>query len=110
MRVSELLELPVLDADGRHVGTVIDVRLLVEGDPADHPQAPQLAGLVVSPRTRSSYLGYERSRVDRPRLVAALLRWRHRGTFLASWQDVAVIETARVVLRAGYTRRSPVLE
>ena len=82
MHLSELLSLPVVDHDHERVGSVIDVRLTVSGDPAHDPGAPHLAGLLVSPRTTSSYLGYERSDSRRPRPLAALLAWRHRGTFL----------------------------
>ena len=70
------------------LGTVVDVRLTVDGDLDDNPDSPTLFGLVVSPRTRSSYLGYERSDARRPAVLAALLRWRHRGTFLALWDDI----------------------
>jgi hypothetical protein len=30
-----------------------------------------------------------------------LARWRHRGTFLARWQDIARIEVHDVALRDG---------
>ena len=66
-------------------------------------------GLVISPRTRSWYLGYERSEAEAPKTLAALLRWRHRGTFVAGWDDVARLATDHVTLRPGYTRYSPVL-
>ena len=66
-------------------------------------------GLVISPRTRSWYLGYERSEAEAPKTLAALLRWRHRGTFVAGWDDVARLATEHVTLRPGYTRYSPVL-
>ena len=42
-------------------------------------------------------------------MLAVLLRWRHRGTFLAGWEDVARLATDHVTLRPGYTRYSPVL-
>ena len=48
------------------IGTVVDVRLAIDGDLDDHPDTPSLFGLLVSPRTRSSYLGYERSDARRP--------------------------------------------
>jgi hypothetical protein len=53
-------------------------------------------GLVISPRTRSWHLGYERSEAEAPKTLAALLRWRHRGTFLAGWEDVARLATEHV--------------
>ena len=109
MQLSELLGLRVIDAAQHHVGTVVDVRLALTGDPDDQPSAPRVLGLVISPRTKSSYLGDERSAADAPAMLAALLRWRHRGTFLAAWDDVARVGSDLVKLRSGYTRYSPVL-
>jgi hypothetical protein len=75
--------------------------------PDDHQQVPtHVIGLVVSPHTRSAYLGYERRNVNSPRLLARIVRWRHRGTFLAGSQDVARIDMNCVTLRSDY-RRSP---
>jgi hypothetical protein len=37
------------------------------------------------------------------------VRWRHRGTFLALWHDVARVSIDSVVLRQGFERYSPVL-
>lgn len=109
MQLSELLGLAVHDGAHR-VGTVIDVRLSVGSHgPDERPTDPRVVGLLISPRSRSSYLGYERSDAVRPRVLAVLLRWRHRGTFLAGWDDVAGIDTSMVQLRTGYQRFSPVL-
>jgi hypothetical protein len=89
---------------------VIDVRLGLAANGTDErPTAATVIGLLISPRSQSSYLGYERSDADRPRVLASLLRWRHRGTFLAGWDDIAVIKTSMVRLRTGYTRYAPVL-
>jgi hypothetical protein len=109
MQLSRFLGLRVIDAAQHPVGTVVDVRLTMTGDPHDGPAAPQILGLVISPRTKSSFLGYERSGADAPVMLAALFRWRHRGTFLAAWDDVARVGSDLVRLRAGYTRYSAVL-
>ena len=109
MQLSELLALPVCDAAGRQVGTVVDVRLVIDGDLDDRPDEPTLFGLIISPHTQSSYLGYERSDARRPTLLAALLRWRHRGAFLTLWQDIAHVSAESVWLRQGFQRYSPVL-
>lgn len=106
MQLSRLLGVAVLDADEQKVGTVIDVRLLVE-DEAD--REPTVVGFVVSPHTSSSYLGYERTGVNSPRLLAAIARWRHRGTFLAAWADISRVGADHVALRRGYQRRSAML-
>jgi len=109
MQLSRLLGLRVIDAAQHPVGTVVDVRLTMSGDPEHNPAAPQLLGLIVSPHTRTSFLGYERSRANAPVMLAALFRWRHRGTFLAAWDDVARVGADLVKLRAGYARHSAVL-
>ena len=109
MQLSEFLGLQAIDAAQHPVGTVVDVRLTMTGDPEQDPAAPQVLGLVISPRTKSSFLGYERSGADAPVMLAALFRWWHRGTFLAAWNDVARVTSDLVRLRAGYTRYSAVL-
>lgn len=109
MQLSRVLGRRVVDAGQHPVGTVIDVRLAVSGDLQDDPPTPRVLGLVISPRTRSSFLGYERSTATAPFLLARLLRWRHRGTFLAGWDDVARVDDEKVTLRPRYTRFSAVL-
>lgn len=109
MQLSRFLGLRVIDAAQHPVGTVVDVRLAISGDPEHDPPMPRVLGLVISPRTRSSFLGYERSEANAPVMLAALLRWRHRGTFLAGWDDVARMGSDLVRLRPGYTRFSAVL-
>lgn len=109
MQLSRFLGLRVIDAAQHPVGTVVDVRLALNGDPEHNPPMPRVLGLVISPRTSSSFLGYERSGANAPVMLAALLRWRHRGTFLAAWDDVARVGSGLVRLRPGYTRYSAVL-
>jgi hypothetical protein len=109
MQLSRLLGSRVVDAGSHPVGTVVDVRLLIAGDRTHNPPTPRVLGLVISPRTKSSFLGFERSGATEPRVLAALLRWRHRGTFLAAWEDVALVGTDRIKLRPGYSRYSAVL-
>jgi sporulation protein YlmC with PRC-barrel domain len=113
MQLSDLLGLRVLDAGNHRLGTVIDVRLSIDGSTAagtiDDPSPPRLAGLVVSPHTRSSYLGYDRTDIHGPALIAAIAHWRHRGTFVVVWEDIARVGSDHVTLRSGYVRRSPAL-
>lgn len=109
MQLSNLLGLRVVDAGSHPVGTVIDVRLVTSGDPANDPPAPRVLGIIVSPKTRSSYLGFERSAATAPAMLAKIARWRHRGTFLAAWEDVARVGSDGVRLRPRYTRFSAML-
>src|SRR5215218_432799 len=99
MQLSKFLGLRVVDAENHQVGTVVDVRLAISGDMQNNPMAPRVLGLVISPRTDSSFLGYERSTAKAPILLAQLMRWRHRGTFLAAWEDVARVGEKSVHLR-----------
>jgi sporulation protein YlmC with PRC-barrel domain len=109
MQLSRFFGLRVVDAGNHPVGTVVDVRLTMTGDPRHGPAAPQVLGLVISPHTKSSFLGYERSGANAPVMLAALFRWWHRDTFLAAWEDVARVGSDLVQLRAGYARHSAVL-
>jgi hypothetical protein len=82
MLLTDRLGVAVLDAHSQRVGTVGDVRLAAPHDP--HQQTmTQLLGVIVSPRTRSSYLGYERSDADAP-WAAALAAPRYLPCALAT--------------------------
>lgn len=70
----------------------------------------EVVGLLVSPRTGTSFLGFERTDVRSPWLIAALVRRLHRGTFLVAWEDVAEIGDDTVTLGDGFERRDPGLE
>jgi sporulation protein YlmC with PRC-barrel domain len=109
MQLSRFLGLRVVDAGNHPVGTVTDVRLAIGGDLAHDPYTPRVLGLVISPRTRSSFLGYERSTATAPFLLARMLRWRHRGTFVVGWEDMARVGDGLLTLRPRYTRYSAVL-
>jgi hypothetical protein len=105
MRLSELLDLEVRDAQAQLLGTVVDVRLAAPPD--DHQHVPtRVLGFVISPGTRTSYLGFERTNVTGPWALAKLIRWWHRGTFLAGWDDVARIDKNCITLRQGFRRYS----
>ena len=73
LQLSEFLGLRVLDAGNHRVGTVVDVRLTISGDLQHNPSTPRVLGLVVSPRTESSFLGCERSMATTPALLSAFL-------------------------------------
>ncbi|MBM7242770.1 hypothetical protein HQO38_16780 [Rhodococcus fascians] len=111
MRLSELLDIPVHDSDGRRIGWVIDVRFrATESRSGDEIEPPELVGLLINSKNRSTYLGYERRDLRSPRLIASIVRWRHRGTWLVSWSDVYSVEASRVTLRPGHRRHSPMLD
>lgn len=107
--LSDLLDHPVR-SDGRRVGFVTDVRLkiLLEGR-GSRPETVEVVGLLVSPRRRHSYLGYERTGVNSPWPIAHLARRLHRGTVLVPWRDVVAMAD-EIELRAGYETRSAMLD
>jgi len=130
MILSDILDAQVLGPDGARLGFVVDVRFEIEIEveeravaaSEDEPEEKQeekpgeksedvgqatLVGLLVSPRTGGSFLGYERSDVRSPWPIAHWVRWRHRGTFLVPWEDVADVRDGTVRLAAGYRRQDP---
>ena len=109
MILSDLLGSDALEADGRRVGGVVDVRLEISGAPAQLLSATVVTGLLVSPQTRFSTWGYERRGEDGPVVIARLQRWLHRGSFLVAWDDVERVDEGRVVFRRGYTARDAAL-
>lgn len=110
MILGDLLDAPVTRPDGDLLGFVVDVRFVLDG-PLDGGllAAPRLHGLLVSPRTGTSFLGYERTTVRSPALLARWFAWRHRGTFLVRWEDVASVSPGKVYLVDGFRRFSPAL-
>jgi hypothetical protein len=91
VRLTDLLHAQVTDSLGAVVGEVIDVRLVQDG-----PLLPgwgaalRLEGLIISRHRVGSTLGYDRSSVRGPWLVAAIVRRLHRDDRYAPW---AVVES-----------------
>jgi sporulation protein YlmC with PRC-barrel domain len=110
MLLTDLLDLPVHDHTGHRIGWVCDVRFLLPDiiDERSVP-APEVAGILVSPHRRGSYLGFERTDVHAPVLLARWIRWRQRGTYLVRWADVDQVDEDAVVLTIRYRRHSPLL-
>lgn len=104
MILSDLMQTPVYDPDGRKLGRVIDARFVVDGAPRQLLSDARLDGFVVSDHSGSSFLGYERTDARSPWLIAHFLRWRHRGAFLVRWEDVERLSPTGIRLRAGYRR------
>ena len=105
MIITDLLGSRVSGPD--FLGFVSDVRFILESGSARQPA--RLYGIIVSPHARSSSLGFERSGVRSPWPIAALVRWRHRGSFLVRWVDIERLDIDRIQLRPGFQRGSPEL-
>jgi hypothetical protein len=108
MILSDLLGNVAYDADGAKLGRVVDARFRLEGH--TDPAKARLVGLVISPRSASSYLGYERTAQSRPVVIDRFLRWRHRGSFVIAWEDVASMDDHELRLRPGFERQPAALE
>jgi sporulation protein YlmC with PRC-barrel domain len=107
MILSEILGLPVLDPQGKKVGTIIDVRFVVDGRPRQLLADARLYGFIVGRHARHSFMGYERSGTNSPAGIARFLRWRERGAFLVLWSDVKSVTATMVVLESDYQPYSP---
>jgi len=110
MILGDLLGTPVFDDDGGRLGRVADVRFVLAGTPHQLMAEPRLLGLIVGPHSAASFLGYERNGLTRPHLIARFLQWRHRGSFLVLWEDIALVGAHSVRLRPGFTRYSAALD
>jgi len=106
MILSDLLDLPVHDATER-LGYCVDARLVLDAPVVGPLAGARLHGLVVSPRTGTSFMGYERSGLTAPWPLAQWLRHRHRGTFFLMWEDVLRVTTDRIVVVTDATRYDP---
>jgi len=109
MFLGDLLGAQVLE-NGRRVGYLNDVRLFVP-DRTEGQQVgtPVVYGIVVCPRQASSFLGYERTEMNEPRLLAAFFAWRTRGSFLVLWDDLQLWNPGGVEIRPGSKRWSTAL-
>ena len=105
MLLGELLSRPV-ECEGRRVGFVVDVRLVLHGEAEPGGLArPEVVGVVVGRRRGLGFLGYERTDMTRPVLVHRYLAWRQRGSFLVDVSDVLEVGDS-VALRPGFQRWS----
>ena len=103
MNLNDVLGCDVMDDAGQRLGEVSDVRFALDAGAGQLLSQARLVGIVVCPRTASSFLGYERQELSQPWPVAQLLRWRHRGSFLVLWEDIAVMGPKEVGLRPDFT-------
>jgi hypothetical protein len=87
----------------------LTIRLSGAGDLDDSPSAPTLFGLVVSPRTRSSYLGYERIRGKPADGVGGVVEVASPRHIPGALEDIGAVEPPVIRLRAEFHRYSPIL-
>ena len=51
----------------------------------------ELIALIVSPRSRLSYYGYERGAVNGPAVISKIVEWLHRDSHIIPWECVALV-------------------
>lgn len=100
MRLGELLHSPVLDADGRSVGAVDDVRLVQDGPLLEgFGAALRVDGLVVGSGGMAVRLGFHRHRIKGPALLGAAARALEARARFVPWEQVESWEGGEVRLR-----------
>ena len=109
MILGDIFGRPVLGADQTYLGHAIDARLTAGVDENGQCLPEELFGLIISPHSSTSFLGYERETTRAPWAIALFMRWHHRGTFLIRWPDIASIDEKYIHLRAGHQRYSAAL-
>ncbi|MFJ6799091.1 PRC-barrel domain-containing protein [Streptomyces sp. NPDC091268] len=103
VRLADLMGARVLDAAGRDIGHVSDVRFVEAADPQEGGRGPgrlRLEGLVVATRRRGRMLGYDHRPVDAPWPLTALARRAARHALWAPW---TVVTAHRPPSRTGET-------
>jgi sporulation protein YlmC with PRC-barrel domain len=98
MLLSDLLGSVVVDPDGGSLGRVVDARFRRTARHGRSEGDLELIALIVSPRSRLSFYGYERGSVDRPVAIARIIEWLHRRSRVIPWECVARVEAERIVL------------
>jgi sporulation protein YlmC with PRC-barrel domain len=88
MRASELIGQDVVDAAGRRLGIVTDLRCVQDGLRRGHLAGIRVDALVVSRRHTGSWLGYDRRPAQGPWLVRAIVQLLHRNAIVVPWADV----------------------
>jgi hypothetical protein len=101
MRLTELLDVEVIDADGRSRGKVLDVRLAQRGPVVGTFGAAFVPeSLLIGPRSIGARLGYERRDMLGPWPVRALALWLHADARIAAWSDLRSIQGHRIDIRS----------
>src|ERR687898_920862 len=98
MLLSEMLNRPVRSPRGEELGRVVDVRFRRAARNGRHEGDLELIALIVSPHSRLSFYGYERGSVKGPAVIATIVRWLHRDSFIVPWECVARIDDRGVAL------------
>ena len=91
MRISDLIDRPVVDAEGASLGKVHDVRLEREA-PYGEAGALRVAGIIAGKGGVGVRLGYASADLTGPWLLKAVLGGMARHAVYLSWADLSVEE------------------
>jgi hypothetical protein len=107
MRVSDLMACNVVDDDGRDLGQVRDVRLVMDGPLRGSLASLRLDAIVVGGSAIAGRLGFLRGGVRGPWLLEAVMSRLERRALTIDADDVAEwdVEHRRVRLVPGAPRR-----
>lgn len=104
MRLAEVMGCRVVDADGRDIGAVHDVRLVADGSAdAGERRSYRLDALVVGTGGAAHRLGYSHDDMTGPWPLTAVLRRIAQRSKLVAWRDVSELgrPTIRIRTRVG---------
>jgi sporulation protein YlmC with PRC-barrel domain len=100
MRLSDLLDAEVVDADGKSVGHVHDVRMVQDGPiQGTFGAALRVQGLVVGHPGLGARLGLDRAGVRGPWLLKAFFKAIRTDRYV-EWDRIRSIEPDRIVIAA----------
>jgi hypothetical protein len=89
MKASDLIGLDVVDRSGRVLGTVLELRCVLDGPPRGALAPPRIDALITSGRHAGFMLGYDRPQQRGPWLLRAIATRLHRNRRVIPW---AVVE------------------
>jgi hypothetical protein len=108
--LSDLLRLPVIDADGESLGRIDDVRLVQDGPFVEgFGAALRVADLIVGPGGLGVRLGYVRHGVRGPAPIRALASRLERRTIVVAWEHVDAWRPGDDHVTLKVSRASPLL-
>ncbi len=93
MQISDLLGTVLVDADGKRLGVVADVRLVQDGPFIEgFGQALRLDALIVGRGGLAVRLGYIRGGGKGPWPLSAMAGWFERRAWYIPWSDIDLVD------------------
>jgi hypothetical protein len=109
MRLSDLLHARVLGPGDEELGKVLDIRMVQDGPVlGTWGAAFRVQGLILSKRTIGGFFGYERSDLNAPWLVNAIVNRLHKDAAYVEWAHVTSCERGLVRIDVGRSGLSPI--